>query len=703
VVAGRRIVAVLLGAAVIPILVSVAVNAATETTFPGPLRLIQRYPWQSVLVGLVATGAYLLWESRSQPTEEVALSTGEQARLRAHLLAETRRIWVDDVLARSLAEVLRLDLSLVSQPSRVTHPVHALLRMPGRGDEPLSLGTAPLEVFTRYGERLLILGEPGGGKTTMLLELARDLLNRAAGDAAANVPVVLSLSSWPEGDDVKFEDWLAAELQRFYDLPEKTARHVIKHEEAALLLDGLDEVPAGRLDRCTEALNAFRDRHGTTPIAVCCRVDDYESSVKRHLKLAGAVLILPLTPAEADAWLASVGPALEGLRAALREDEELRRLLRTPLTLSIAALTYQGRQVPEFTGLDSLFTAYTRRMLDRPRAHGAKTAGYPEREARRWLAWLARGMTAVDATLVTPDLPVQFRAAWVSDAAALKPIPKMLMYRGALPIALIAGTVALVLGPWPAAIVIAALTAATAWTRAEAPTWFTGRYHHGGGVRTAGEEFRREQVAGVLVFALLGVALLCGLTFLRGTWEDMSILDRVVIGAVIMVILPVAFTPGEVLFAAGLSEWVADLSGDIGDALSDRIGHRAAAALALTLAGVTAGGAGVLLARMVTALGTSVVTGVEPPAWALLSVFGAGPLAGLAGGLILAAQYKINELHTPRLAYRLLAAAGEVPPDLGDFLAWADGRILLRRAGGGYLFLHRLYRDWWAGSQVVSS
>jgi hypothetical protein len=85
---------------------------------------------------------------------------------------------------------------------------------------------------------------------------------------------------------------------------------------------------------------------------------------------------------EADAWLASIGPELDGLRAAIADDDALRDLLRTPLALSIAAMTYRGTDVATPTGLDGLFAAYTQRMLDYPRAVLAD-GGYTHADARR--------------------------------------------------------------------------------------------------------------------------------------------------------------------------------------------------------------------------------------------------------------------------------------------------------------------------------
>ena len=115
-----------------------------------------------------------------------------------------------------------------------------------------------LEIFDAIGmgRSLLILGAPGSGKTTMLLELARQLIERARQDISEPIPVVLNLASWAGKSPLA--EWIEQELNNTYSIPKKNARDWSKGNKLLLLLDGLDEVSNAERTKCVEAINQFR-------------------------------------------------------------------------------------------------------------------------------------------------------------------------------------------------------------------------------------------------------------------------------------------------------------------------------------------------------------------------------------------------------------------------------------------------------------
>jgi predicted NACHT family NTPase len=133
---------------------------------------------------------------------------------------------------------------------------------------------------------LLILGEPGSGKTTTLLDLARTLLERAKDDIKERVPIVVNPSSWKSNQPIA--EWISNELSEKYRVPRKIARFWLQRGYLLPLLDGLDEVETVMQPDCVAAINAFIEESEPSGLVVCCRLNEYRWLPKR-LKLNGAI------------------------------------------------------------------------------------------------------------------------------------------------------------------------------------------------------------------------------------------------------------------------------------------------------------------------------------------------------------------------------------------------------------------------------
>jgi predicted NACHT family NTPase len=134
---------------------------------------------------------------------------------------------------------------------------------------------------------LLILGAPGSGKTTTLLDLARTLLERARDDIRERIPIVVNLSSWNKKQPLS--DWITSELSQKYRVPRKIARFWLQHGYLLPLLDGLDEIETSMQPDCVAAINAFIEEFKPSGLVVCCRLNEYRWLPKR-LELNGANL-----------------------------------------------------------------------------------------------------------------------------------------------------------------------------------------------------------------------------------------------------------------------------------------------------------------------------------------------------------------------------------------------------------------------------
>ena len=261
----------------------------------------------------------------------------DERRVLLQLVSSVKNFWIESFLQDSLHEAVMLDLPKESLPDMVQHPWGGILELPGHRPQPLAAEKKIDEIFNETGRALLILGEPGAGKTVTLLKLASELIGRFETDPMQAAPVVLNLSTWQ--DKFTLATWIEAELKSKYFVSPGRSRPWLESSRLILLLDGLDEVPADRRPSCVHAINEF-DR-GLPGIVVCSRLTEYTALSKR-LNFKGAVCLQPLTVDQVDGYLKTAGDQLASLRQAIREDKALAELSRSPLMLSIMSLALRG-------------------------------------------------------------------------------------------------------------------------------------------------------------------------------------------------------------------------------------------------------------------------------------------------------------------------------------------------------------------------
>jgi len=349
-----------------------------------------------------------------------ALSLTEKQRKqnRTRMLERVQAIWIDGVLEPSVQGPAQIVLALQSKPSAVVTPLWHVLREFDKTGLFSSTSTSIVQVYDRANGELLILGEPGTGKTTLLLELARALLERARQDESHPIPVVFLLSSWATKRP-PLSEWLAAELHDRYQVPLPLARSWIETDQVLPLLDGLDEVAIPHRTACIEAINAYRRTHGLLPTVVSSRQAGY-LALSPRLMLRTAVAVLPLTPEQIESYLTSGGEQLETLREMLRTDTDLRALASTPLMLNVLTAAYQGTTGQEIdtTGSphmkqEQVFASYVQRML----THRSSSALYRPEQTMHWLSSLARQMKRQSQTVFYIE---HIQSDWLSGNRTFK-------------------------------------------------------------------------------------------------------------------------------------------------------------------------------------------------------------------------------------------------------------------------------------------
>ena len=273
-----------------------------------------------------------------------------------------RKFWIDGVLEESVHRAARLELDLELMEGAVDNPWAGVLAATAEGGRTLPAGGSPAEIFEELGGSLLILGEPGSGKTVKLLELARDLLDRAEADPSRSVPVVFNLSAWTDPDPTLF-DWLVAELSLKYQIPKKVSRVWLERRRLLPLLDGLDEVAGERRSACVEAINAFTERSEAVGVVVCCRLEEYLALRPLRLRLNGAIRLRPIAREQVLAYTAAAGERLAALATLLRRDSGMLIEARSPLMLRLMVEAYQDLPLEALAGEGRDTVASRRKQL----------------------------------------------------------------------------------------------------------------------------------------------------------------------------------------------------------------------------------------------------------------------------------------------------------------------------------------------------
>ena len=314
------------------------------------------------LTGFAALlSAAALWRAARQDTMATAAgarSDGELLdRAAAALASAVGRQWTREVGVRQLLQPQPLRLRWSSTGRPVSAQPAAVLRPAAMGGRPIRLKLhgdldSVTEAFRQLPARqLVVLGEPGAGKTVLATLLTLGLLNTR--HQSEPVPVLLPASSWrPHGEHL--HAWLARRLVEDYPVlanpdthgPDAAGR-LVRTGRVMPVLDGLDELPPALRPAAIEALD-HAIAEGTA-LVVTSRGNEYEAAVAtsgRFLSRAAVVEIEPVAAEDTITFLRHAHtvtdsrwqPVFDHLRQ--HPEETLARALSTPLMVHLARVAY---------------------------------------------------------------------------------------------------------------------------------------------------------------------------------------------------------------------------------------------------------------------------------------------------------------------------------------------------------------------------
>jgi DNA polymerase III delta prime subunit len=322
-------------------------------------------------------------------------------------LLQRLRVDFNKAKVDTLYDLYKISLDFIEQPQQVGRPQLSLKSENNPQIKTSSLKNWILQIFSPFYEKtiesersvssnyhqgdiqgkLLILGNPGYGKTTELLNLAIELLDEALKDEKSPIPIIFELSEWKANQSIN--QWIVFQLKTIYGIKQSISQTWLTNHQIIPLFDGLDEISLSKglsnQIECIEAINAFFQETAYPYLVVSCRQEEYKEGNHILKKMNGAICLKPLTQEKIKQYLYKIKQPT--LWDGIQREHSLKELVKIPLFLSFFVTSYDTNN-RNIKNQRDLIESYVDHKIN---THNFGNKISPEK-ARKYLNWLAEKM-----------------------------------------------------------------------------------------------------------------------------------------------------------------------------------------------------------------------------------------------------------------------------------------------------------------------
>ena len=257
------------------------------------------------------------------------------------------------------------------------------------------IGGTMAQIFHEGRGRLLILGAPGAGKTTLMIQLVIELLD----SELDSMPVLLNLATWSK-NFITLDAWLKEILPAELGVSKRFASEIIQQNRLILLFDGFDEIKEDDRVSCLEAIARYGE-DSVRRYSISSRKKEY-FEVAKDAPVESQIEVGPLSIQQLEAelqrlWSDPIKPE-RGARLlwnAIQENELLRTVVEIPFYFNSLQILFSGsntwaelqikaKSVEEMQ--DQITARFVQYELD-----GAREK-YPAEKSMHWLSFLSSRM-----------------------------------------------------------------------------------------------------------------------------------------------------------------------------------------------------------------------------------------------------------------------------------------------------------------------